>query len=98
MGSGTGLTGSHGTTGSGLTGTHGTQNTASHLPGTHNTATGHKGALIDDDHSSRTGAGVGSGLSSSSSSGSSTNHNPSLMDKLNPKVDANGDGKAGFMK
>jgi hypothetical protein len=23
---------------------------------------------------------------------------PSLMDKLNPKVDANGDGKAGFMK
>ena len=23
---------------------------------------------------------------------------PSMMDKLNPKVDANGDGKAGFMK
>jgi len=27
-----------------------------------------------------------------------TGHKPSLMDKLNPKVDANGDGKAGFMK
>ncbi|EUC50137.1 hypothetical protein COCMIDRAFT_82508 [Bipolaris oryzae ATCC 44560] len=25
-------------------------------------------------------------------------HKPSLMDKLNPKVDADGDGKAGFMK
>ena len=23
---------------------------------------------------------------------------PSLMDKINPKVDADGDGKAGFMK
>jgi hypothetical protein len=99
--SGSGLTGSHGTTGigSGLTGSHGTQNTASHLPSTHNTATGTKGGLIDDDHSARTtGAGVGSSHSSTSSSNSSTKHKPSLMDKLNPKVDANGDGKAGFMK
>jgi hypothetical protein len=29
---------------------------------------------------------------------STTHKKPSLMDKLNPKVDANGDGKAGFMK
>lgn len=28
----------------------------------------------------------------------SSTHKPSLMDKLNPKVDSNGDGKAGFMK
>jgi len=27
-----------------------------------------------------------------------TGKKPSLMDKLNPKIDANGDGKAGFMK
>ncbi len=32
-------------------------------------------------------------------SGSHTgSRRPSMMDKLNPKVDANGDGKAGFMK
>jgi hypothetical protein len=27
-----------------------------------------------------------------------TGKKPSLMDKLNPKIDSNGDGKAGFMK
>ncbi len=32
------------------------------------------------------------------SSGTSTGKKPSLMDKLNPKIDSNGDGKAGFMK
>jgi hypothetical protein len=30
--------------------------------------------------------------------GATGQHKPSLMDKLNPKVDADGDGKAGFMK
>jgi len=39
--------------------------------------------------------GVGSGATGSSTTGT---HKPSLMDKLNPKIDANGDGKAGFMK
>lgn len=43
-----------------------------------------------------TGAAVGS-TTSHGSHGSST-HKPSLMDKLNPKKDADGDGKAGFMK
>lgn len=37
------------------------------------------------------------GNTSSSNTGSNATK-PSLMDKLNPKVDANGDGKAGFMK
>lgn len=37
----------------------------------------------------------GTGVGSSSRSG---NSKPSLMDKLNPNVDSNGDGKAGFMK
>jgi len=36
------------------------------------------------------------GTQSSTTSG--TQHKASLMDKINPKVDANGDGKAGFMK
>jgi len=52
--------------------------------------------------SSGTGRHVGTdGAIGSSSTGhhdSTTGHKPSLMDKLNPKVDANGDGKAGFMK
>jgi hypothetical protein len=30
--------------------------------------------------------------------GTTSQHKPSLMDKLNPKKDADGDGKAGFMK
>ena len=34
----------------------------------------------------------------STSSSTSTGTKPSLMDKLNPKKDANGDGQAGFMK
>jgi len=32
------------------------------------------------------------------STGTTGTGKPSLMDKLNPKVDSNGDGKAGFMK
>jgi len=64
-------------------------------------------------HTSTTGAGLGAGSGSAIGSGSSAPHTtgtgvghnnqtehkkPSLMDKLNPKVDADGDGKAGFMK
>ncbi|PPJ50230.1 hypothetical protein CBER1_07203 [Cercospora berteroae] len=37
-------------------------------------------------------------LSGNNNSIGSTQHKPSLMDKLNPKKDADGDGKAGFMK
>ncbi|CZR64721.1 uncharacterized protein PAC_14620 [Phialocephala subalpina] len=44
-----------------------------------------------------TGAGVGTGVGSTANSVES-GHKPSLMDKLNPKKDADGDGKAGFMK
>ncbi|ESZ93835.1 hypothetical protein SBOR_5776 [Sclerotinia borealis F-4128] len=55
-----------------------------------------------------TGAGIGSSTAgnthhntsntSNTSSTTGTNSKPSLMDKINPMVDANGDGKAGFMK
>ncbi|KAG4438559.1 hypothetical protein IFR05_005934 [Cadophora sp. M221] len=47
-------------------------------------------------HDHSTGAGVGSTTSHSSSN--TTHSKPSLLDKLNPKKDADGDGKAGFMK
>ncbi|KAL2070161.1 hypothetical protein VTL71DRAFT_13187 [Oculimacula yallundae] len=46
-----------------------------------------------------TGAAIGSTTSHGShDSHNSSTHKPSLLDKLNPKKDANGDGKAGFMK
>lgn len=50
---------------------------------------------------SASGYGTQSGEQGHGNSGDSntaTGTKPSLMDKLNPKVDANGDGKAGFMK
>jgi hypothetical protein len=58
-----------------------------------NTASGNTGRHVGTDgtigHSSTTGH---------HDSANTTHGKPSLMDKLNPKVDANGDGKAGFMK
>ncbi|KAK4617635.1 hypothetical protein CLAFUW4_11943 [Fulvia fulva] len=82
-------TGTHGT-GSGLTGEH------SHGSNTH----GHAGGAAP---AGGIGAGVGSGAGlTGSNTHNSTQSNkdgkPSLMDKLNPKKDADGDGKAGFMK
>merc|ERR1712144_94363 len=80
--------GAHGTTS--LTGKDGLHNTH----GTHGTHS--------STHGTGTGAGVGTdtglGSSTSHSSSSTTGTKPSLMDKLNPKKDADGDGKAGFMK
>lgn len=43
---------------------------------------------------------TGSGLKSSGATGEGTNTTgtkPSLKDRMNPKIDADGDGKAGFM-
>lgn len=55
--------------------------------------------------SQNTGAAGSSGMRSgeqdygnSGASNTATGKKPSLMDKLNPKVDSDGDGKAGFMK
>lgn len=53
--------------------------------GTHNTTTAAPG-------------GVQFGNTHDSTHTNTTHKKPSLMDKLNPKVDADGDGKAGFMK
>lgn len=56
-------------------------------------------------HSGTTGTATSNttgndGLTGTSSTGTtdSTKTKPSLMDKVNPKKDADGDGKAGFMK
>jgi hypothetical protein len=46
-------------------------------------------------------AGAGSGIAGAGSTLGNTSHTqkkPGLMDKINPKIDSNGDGKAGFTK
>jgi hypothetical protein len=75
-------------TGSSSTGysTSGAQNTTGTGIGSHSSAPG------------TTGTGVGHSTTHGSHDTTSSTHKPSLMDKLNPKVDSNGDGKAGFMK
>jgi len=63
---------------------------------THNTRSSNltDGQINDHTHSHNGAAGDGIG-----SNGAGTHATkPSLMDKLNPKKDADGDGKAGFMK
>ncbi|KAI5253040.1 hypothetical protein E4T42_03112 [Aureobasidium subglaciale] len=89
----TGLTGA-GLTGAGVTG----ERDLKHGSHSHSSTTGTGAGL--------TGAGVagerdlkhGSHSHSSTSEHDSKHGKPSLMDKLNPKKDADHDGKAGFMK
>jgi len=81
-----------------------------HGTGSEFTGTGGVGQDINNTGvgSGMTGTGIGSGATgtgvSSNMTGShtttpaTTTHKSSLMDKLNPKTDSNGDGKAGFMK
>ncbi|PVH77232.1 hypothetical protein DL98DRAFT_656899 [Cadophora sp. DSE1049] len=78
-----GGSGAHGTTS--LTEKDGHHNTHGTHSNTHGTGAG-------------VGTGAGIGSTTSHSSSNTTGSKPSLMDKLNPKKDANGDGKAGFMK
>jgi len=75
------------------------------LSSTHNSGLTGAGATGAGLTGSNTGRHVGTDGPIGSSTGhhdghhdSTTHTKPSLMDKLNPKVDANGDGKAGFMK
>ncbi|KAF1930989.1 uncharacterized protein M421DRAFT_57664 [Didymella exigua CBS 183.55] len=83
-------------TGSGLTGHHGQQhNDFARDNRTHTTKDGLPDALTED----RSRADAHNTHTRDSTSSESAEHKkPSLMDKLNPKVDADGDGKAGFMK
>lgn len=89
----TGLTGQHNT---GLTGQHDSGLTGQRDSG----LTGHNTGVTGQHNTGMTGHNTtgthGTGAHHTSSHDSST-HKPSLMDKLNPKKDADGDGKAGFM-
>ena len=110
---GSGLTGTHshhreggagaavaGAAATGAAGHHGHQHTDFARDNrTHTTKDGMPAALTEDRsvadaHNTHT-----RGSSSSSDAGRTGEHKkPGLMDKLNPKVDSNGDGQRGFMK
>jgi hypothetical protein len=49
-------------------------------------------------HNTTDRAAVGSGMDSTTGTTGETHHKGGLLAKLNPKVDSDGDGKAGFMK
>lgn len=74
----------------------------SHVTGDNVTRGDHASATGAGFTGSATGAAVGAGHHSTGHHAHGTDsHNqtkPSLLDKLNPKVDADGDGKAGFLK
>jgi len=76
------------TTGTGHSGTHGTTGT-----------TGTRGTTGTSGTTGTTGT-TGSGYGNSTTDNTSTTgtKKASLIDKINPMVDSNGDGKAGFMK
>lgn len=87
-------------------GAHGTQNHGAHAhehgsSSGGNYTTGATGTTLGS-HSSAprtTGTGVGRDTSDIASHGThAETKKPSLMDKINPMVDSNGDGKKGFMK
>ncbi|KAH8651551.1 hypothetical protein BGZ60DRAFT_388228 [Tricladium varicosporioides] len=86
----------------GAHGHHGTSNigSTSHAHGSHSAHTGPTaGAAGVGATTGTAGTGVGSHAhnTTSNSSNTATSKKPSLMDKLNPKKDADGDGKTGFM-
>lgn len=73
--------GGHGRHNGGHLGSNGANHNGNHLGNNGATGTHHDGL----------------GSSGHNSTGTATGKKPSLMDKLNPKIDANGDGKPGFM-
>lgn len=84
-----------GVAGSGIGGHHGQQhNDFARDNHTHTTKDSLPDALRED----RSRADAHNTHTHGSVSGSGEKTKPSLMDKLNPKVDADGDGKRGFMK
>lgn len=111
-GLGSGTTGTHGTTGlgSGTTGTHGTSGLGSGTTGTHGTSglgsgtTGSYGTGAgphDSNLANKADPRIDSTTGTSTNTSTTTSTAPkkvSLLDKLNPKKDADGDGKPGFFK
>jgi hypothetical protein len=75
--------------------THFGHQNGSHQGKTRTDATGTSG-VHPSSHAGTTGSGIGA--HSTTSHSSVPQGKPSLMDKINPKKDADGDGKAGFMK
>ncbi|KAL3426871.1 allergen [Phlyctema vagabunda] len=96
-----GTLGGHGAKGTtSLTEPEGYTHSKDHKSGLgHNTSGDHTG---HSHTTGTTGSTPRSDLTGTNTHGSTnttnTTHKPSLMDKLNPKIDSNGDGKAGFMK
>lgn len=87
----TGLGSSTGTSHTGMGSSTGTSHTGmGSSTGTSNTG---MGSSTGTSGTSNTGMG-----SSTGASGTTGTHKASLMDKIDPRKDANGDGKAGFMK
>lgn len=94
------------------TGHHSGHNTGHHHNDATNSSVG--GAGLNDNTTGMTGThrdgNTSSNMTGTSTGNVGTHHagqnedltgthkKPSLMDKLNPKIDSNGDGKAGFMK
>jgi len=93
-------TSGHGNTqDSGLTGQHGTGMSSGATSGLNSGRAGHHGTDGQiGTHGTSTGTSAGAGGIGNSASNTGNTHKPSLMDKLNPMKDADGDGKKGFMK
>lgn len=69
---------------------------SSQAPGTHNTTGVPKSTGLGSNHGPN--AALDNRGTTAGTNHATEGHKPSLLDKLNPKKDANGDGKAGFMK
>jgi len=79
-------------------GAHGTTSLTDPDASSHNSHNGHSsGSHIGSNIGSNTGSNTGSHTGSHNMDSRNVNEKPSLMDKLNPKKDTTGDGKAGFM-
>lgn len=94
---GTGV-GSTGTSGIGSTTGHTTGHTNGHTNGSHGTHTGATAGAAGVGAATGTAGTHGNHAHKTTSNTSDTTHKkPSLLDKLNPKKDADGDGKTGFL-
>ncbi|KAK5007043.1 hypothetical protein LTR28_005744 [Elasticomyces elasticus] len=79
---------------------HGTHHDSTHTGGLGSTGAGVGSTGLGSDTSRTGGMGssVGGTSSTSTSNTTGTHHKASLMDKLDPRKDSDGDGKKGFMK
>lgn len=76
---------------------HNGHHSSTQNPLNNNTTNGHHNDGITNSDSAPYGS-AGHHSNGVGHDSTTTHKKPSLMDKLNPKIDSNGDGKAGFMK